>query len=110
MKHVILAGALVLACGLGTTQAAQRSGAPPATDYVSQGTTIEGCLRAGSAEGEFIVSTAAERHTVVAGQGVDLAAHLNHRVQLTGAIEKAASGPVFRATALKMIATACAAR
>lgn len=108
MTHVLLAGALAVTLGLGSA-VAQQGPAPPTADYVSQETTIEGCLRAGSASGEFIVSTASERHTVVAAQGIDLGAHADHRVQLTGAVEKGQSGQVFRATAVKMIATSCRA-
>jgi hypothetical protein len=81
----------------------------PASAQQPQTATLEGCLLAGSATGEFIVSTGKERHTAVADQGVDLAAHVNHRVRLTGALEKGKVGEVFRVIALTMVATTCAA-
>lgn len=107
MKHVILAGALAGIVGL---SAASESAATRIDLTVVQEATVEGCLLAGSAIGEFLVSTGSERHTVVAGQGVDLAAHVNHRVELTGGLEKGSAGQVFRATAVKMVATSCTSR
>lgn len=107
MKHVILAGALAGLVGL--TAAASPSAATRAEVALAQGATLEGCLFSGSATGEFLVSTGSERHTVVAGQGVDLAAHVNHRVELTGALEKGKAGQVFRATAVRMVAASCSA-
>lgn len=108
MKHIILAGALVGLSGFAAV-AATASVAPWQAASETQSKTIEGCLMAGSASGEFLVSTGSERHTVVAGQGIDLAAHVNHRVQLQGALEKGTSGQVFRATAVKMLAASCSA-
>jgi hypothetical protein len=108
MKHVFVAGALAGIVGL--SAAAASSAAAPADLSVDQGATIQGCLFAGSATGEYLFSTGSERHTVVAGQGVDLAAHVNHRVELTGALEQGSAGQVFRATALKMVAPSCTAR
>jgi hypothetical protein len=84
MQHVILIGALVVSGSVGSAVLAQ-SVTPLIPVATAQSTTVEGCLIAGSAPGEFIISAGGERHTVVAGQGVDLAAHVSHRVQLTGA-------------------------
>jgi hypothetical protein len=108
MKHVILAGALAFAAALGAggvvANAASSDRAVP-----SEPTTLEGCLLAGSATGEFIISTGKERHTAVAAQGVDLAAHVSHRVRLTGALEKSTLGEVFRVTAVTTVSNTCAA-
>jgi hypothetical protein len=106
MKHVFLAGAFASLCGLGTLAAI--SSATPWQEPAPSA-TIEGCLLSGSAAGEFIVSTGRERLTAMAEQGVDLAAHVNHRVRLTGALEVAHVGEVFRVTALTLVATTCAA-
>jgi hypothetical protein len=105
MKHVVLAGALASLCGLGT--AVGVSSATPWQEPAPTA-TIEGCLLSGSAAGEFILSTGKERRTAIAGQGVDLAAHVNHRVRLTGALEIAHVGEVFRVTGLTLVATTCA--
>lgn len=72
--------------------------------------SLEGCLWSGSARGEFIVSTGAERHTAMAAPGVVLADHLNHRVHLTGALEHRALGPVFLVSGVRTLATSCEAR
>lgn len=107
MKRILSAGAIAVFIGFS-------SAAFPAVSLVpvearAQGTSIEGCLLAGSASDEFLLTTGAERHTVVPGAGVDLAAHLNRRVQLTGALEKGAVGQVFRVTAVTVVAANCAA-
>ena len=42
-------------------------------------------------------------------EGVELAPHANHRVELTGTIEKTETNSVLNAKALKMVATSCEA-
>lgn len=71
---------------------------------------IEGCLRSGSAAGEFIVSTGEERHTAMAEPGVPLADHVNHRVHLTGELEERSIGPVFVVSDVRTIAASCMPR
>ena len=54
--------------------------------------TVTGCLAKGHGEGEFELSNAtggdAEKYELVAAKGVDLNAHVGHKVEVTG--EKAA--------------------
>ena len=50
--------------------------------------TVTGCLEKGDEQGEFHLSHAtgggAEQYDLVAGKGVDLNAHLGHKVEITG--------------------------
>lgn len=79
----------------------------PALAQAAQSTTIEGCLAGGEKEGEFALTAGRQRYAVVPGVGVDLSAHVNHKVQLTGTVEGSGSSNVLKASAVKMIATSC---
>ena len=50
--------------------------------------TVTGCLEKGHEKGEFQLSHAtggdAQQYELVAGKGVDLNAHLGHKVEITG--------------------------
>ena len=50
--------------------------------------TVTGCLEKGHEQGEFQLSQAtggdAEKYELIAGKGVDLNAHLGHKVEITG--------------------------
>ena len=46
-------------------------------------------------------------YQVQAAAEIDLASHLNHRIELTGTVEKTDAGMILKATALKMVATSC---
>lgn len=50
--------------------------------------TVTGCLEKGHEQGEFQLSHAtggdAEQYELIAGKGVDLKAHLGHKVEITG--------------------------
>ena len=70
--------------------------------------TIAGCLQAGSNEGEFVlVNDEKTTYQVQAAEGVEVAPHLNHRVELTGTVEKTESSLIIKAKALKMVSTSC---
>ena len=72
-------------------------------------TTVAGCLQAGANTGEFVlVHDEKTTYQVHAAEGVDVAPHVNHRVELTGTIEKTESTLIFKAKALKMVSTSCA--
>ena len=76
----------------------------------AQEVTLTGCLQAGSNSGDFVlVLDDKETYQIQAAEGVDLAPHANHRVELTGVIEKTDASPVLKTTALKMIASSCEA-
>jgi hypothetical protein len=79
----------------------------PALAQAAQSTTVEGCLAAGTKDGEFAITAGRQRYAVVAAAGVDLSAHLNHKVQLTGTVEGSGDSNVLKASAVKMIATTC---
>lgn len=71
-------------------------------------TTIAGCLQAGSNEGEFVlVNDEKTRYQVEATEGVEVAPHLNHRVELTGMVEKTESSLVMKVKTLKMVSDSC---
>jgi hypothetical protein len=70
--------------------------------------TIAGCLQRGANEGEFIlVADDKQTYQIQPADGVELAAHANHRVELTGTVEKTETNAVVKASALKMVATSC---
>ncbi len=71
-------------------------------------TTIAGCLQAGPNEGEFVlVNDEKTTYQVQAVDSVEVAPHVNHRVELTGTVEMTESSLIIKATALKMVSTAC---
>jgi hypothetical protein len=73
-------------------------------------TTVVGCLQAGANTGEFVlVNDEKTTYQVHAAEGVEIAPHVNHRVELTGTIEKTESSTIFRAKVLKMVSTSCGA-
>ena len=81
--------------------------------------TLTGCLEKGHEESEFRLTHAsggdAKQYELVAGKGVDLKAHLGHKVEVTAEPtsdvdhkgSKEAAHAHFRATALKHIAAKC---
>jgi predicted transcriptional regulator len=70
--------------------------------------TITGCLQAGATEGEFVlVADDKNTHQVQAGESIELAPHTNHRVELTGTVEKSDTSSILRVKALKMVASSC---
>ena len=74
----------------------------------AQEVSLTGCLKAGEKDGDFVlVIDEKEKHQVQAGEGVELTPHLNHRVQVTGTIEKTETASLLKATALKMLADSC---
>jgi hypothetical protein len=74
----------------------------------AQEVSLTGCLKAGEKEGDFVlVINEKETHHVQPADGVELAPHLNHKVEITGALEKSETRSVLKATALKMVADSC---
>jgi hypothetical protein len=72
--------------------------------------TVVGCLQAGANTGEFVlVNDERTTYQVHAAEGVEIAPHVNHRVELTGTIEKTESSMILKAKALKMVSTSCGA-
>lgn len=72
----------------------------------SQEVSVTGCLQRAGEEFVLVVSES-QRHQVQAAPSVELAAHVDHRVELTGTVEKAENATILKATALKMIANSC---
>ena len=79
----------------------------PALAQAAQSPAVEGRLARGAKDCEYAIPAGQQRYAVVAGAGVDLSAHLNHKVQLTGTVEGSGASNVLRASAVKMIATSC---
>jgi hypothetical protein len=108
MRRTLIAGLVVLTLALGGVAIAQQ---PPEASTQPETTTITGCLKAGTNTGQFVLVLGdGKQYQVQAAEGVeglDLAAHENHRVELTGTLDKDATDPVLKATALKMVATSC---
>lgn len=102
----VLVGSLLLGAAPGAVSRAQAT--PwPGLAQAAQSTTLEGCLAAGANDGEFALTAGRQRYAVVAAAGVDLSAHVNHKVQITGTVEGSGASNVLKASAVKMIATSC---
>jgi hypothetical protein len=54
-----------------------------------------------------LVADDKQTYHVQPNEGVELAAHANHRVELTGTIEKSETQAVLKTEALKMVAASC---
>jgi hypothetical protein len=105
MRHQVIAWAAAALIGSGLSQHAQDR----TPMQQAQAATVEGCLEKGTRAGEFNLIAADQRYLVVPAEGVDLMAHIDHRVQLTGTVERGSTGSVLRASGLKMIAPTCRA-
>jgi len=71
-------------------------------------TTVAGSLQSSPNTGEFVlVADDKNTYQVQPAESVELAAHANHRVELTGSVETTETSSVLKATALKMVASSC---
>lgn len=109
MKHVVIAGVLAGVVGLGSAVPRAQDRPLLSRSVAVQSTTLEGCLRQGAKDGEFSFAAGGDEYTVVPSSGLNLAAHLNHQVQVTGTVEKKVPTSVLRASAVKMVAASCTA-
>lgn len=83
---------------------------PPAAAQEQQETTIAGCLQTSTNPGSFVlVADDKQTYQVQAAENVELGPHANHRVELTGTVEKSDDNNVLKATALKMVKGSCEA-
>ena len=80
---------------------------PPPEPTQPKETTVTGCLEQGASADHFVLVEENTTYQVQAAEGIDLAPHLNHRVELTGTVEMTESSLVFNARGLKMVATSC---
>ena len=82
---------------------------PPAAAQ-EQETTIAGCLQTSTnPDGFVLVADDKQTYQVQAAENVELAPHANHRVEVTGTVEKSEDNNVLKATALKMVESSCEA-
>ena len=94
--------------GVFSAQISMNSAAAQEGAQQPEESTIAGCLQAGSNEGEFVlVNDEKTTYQVQAAEGVEVAPHVNHRVELTGTVEKTESSLIIKAKALKMVSTSC---
>jgi hypothetical protein len=131
MKSLISALAVCLVAGAVSAGAQQQQQTPPPQPPEQPQITLSGCLTQGSMPSIFILENAkpatgttqetGTRYLVVTEtKDIDLLAHLNHEVQLTGASEgvipppeKPAEEkdlPKLRVRALEMLSNTCATR
>ena len=76
----------------------------------SEDVTVAGCLQAAAKEGEFaLVVDDKVTYQIQPAEGVELAPHANHRVELTGTVEKTETSSILKAKTLKMVAASCEA-
>jgi len=74
----------------------------------SDDVTVAGCLKAGAKDGEFVLVVDDKvTYQIQPAEGLDLAPHANHRVELTGTVEKSETTSILKAKALKMVAASC---
>ena len=103
MGHALFVGLLIVVLWADATPGAQA----PAAD-AAQETTVAGCLQTVADEGGFVLVTDDKQtYHIQATEGVELAPHANHRVELTGSVEKSETNTVLKVTALKMVASSC---
>ena len=64
----------------------------------SEDVTVGGCLQAGAKEGEFVLVVDDKiTYQIQPAEGVELAPHANHRVELTGTVEKTETSSILKA-------------
>jgi hypothetical protein len=98
MRHTLIVG--VTAIALTTAGSGLRA-------QDKEPTTATGCMRA-VADGKYaLVLDDGAKYQVEPGDDVKLVDHENHRVELTGELDKSATEPVLKAKALKMVAASC---
>ena len=103
LRHVVLVGLAILAWHSSATVGAQSQ----APEQVEE-TTVAGCLQTVADAGGFVLVTEDKQtYQVQAAENVELAPHADHRVELTGTVEKTESSTVLKATAIKMVASSC---
>jgi hypothetical protein len=103
VRHMML----LMASGMIVGQMALRAGVGQEGAQQPEETVV-GCLQAGTNTGEFVlVNDEKATYQVQAAEGVEIAPHVNHRVELTGTVEKTESSLIFKAKALKMVSTSC---
>ena len=104
VRHLTVAAFAVAAL---TQHVGVHTQSPEAGTQAEQ-TTVIACLRAGTNDGEFmLVNDEQLTYQVQASAELDLASHLNHRIELTGTVEKTDTATIFKASGLKMVATSC---
>lgn len=105
MRRILIAGLAALALTVGGAVAAHQ---PPEGTNQPESTTVTGCLKAGTNSGEFVlIIEEGKQYQVQAAEGVELGPHENHRIEVTGTLDKSGTDPVLKATAIKMVATSC---
>lgn len=104
VRHLVIAAfsAVVLTGNIGVHAQSPEAGAQ------AEQTTVIGCLRAGANDGEFVLVTDEQvTYQVQAADDLEVASHVNHRVELTGTVEKRDAVTILKASALTMVATSC---
>lgn len=101
LLHTVLVGFVMLALCANAVVVAQQE-APAQSEEM----TVAGCLQTAD-EGFVLLTDDKQTYQVQAAEGVEVAPHANHRVELTGTVEKSDTSTVLKATALKMVATSC---
>jgi hypothetical protein len=104
MQHRLLIVRWVLPALLLSMPLAANSQQAPALEEV----TVAGCLQKGSTDGAFLlVADDKQAYQVEPTENVELTPHVDHRVELTGAVERSEATAVLKARALKMVADSC---
>jgi len=106
LRHVLIARLVLLTLLVSIAVAVESLQAAAQAEEL----TIAGCLQTGVNEGEFVlVADDKQTYQVQAAENVELAPHANHRVELTGTVEKSETSFILKAAALKMVASSCEA-
>jgi hypothetical protein len=102
-----IAAAFVLTFGLAVVAAAahaqQQSQQKPAGEH-----SMSGCLQKGTSSTTFRLTNVEKVNNVdIAESKVDLAAHLGHKIEITGTAVPGKETHTMNVTAMKMVSTTC---
>jgi hypothetical protein len=102
-----IAAAVVLAFGLavvaGAAQEQQQSQQKPAGEH-----SMTGCLQKGASANTFRLTNVEKVNNVdIAESKADLAAHLGHKIEITGTVVPGKETHTMNVTAMKMVSTTC---
>ena len=107
MSNYFIASVVLLVV-LGVAKMWPEQAAPLTEQEQAATVSVTGCLQAGDGEGVVVLTTDDKQsYLVQANDELAVSSHVNHRVELTGTVEKTDSHLVLKVAALMMIASSC---
>jgi hypothetical protein len=108
MRTLLVMFAMTALITIGSSLREGRQQTPRSSDeqafaaYDGARKTITGCLEASEAQGAYVLQADGGQQVTI--QGSDLAQHVNHRVIITGGIDRTSA---IRPTAVETVSTSC---